>query len=238
MSIQVKCQLNPFSNEITEFETEAVSINKIIAKIDTTKAVNTGWRVLINDEIITDFKRKPKNGDSVYIKLVPEGDAKSAGTGAKVGGGLLVALGVVVGIATAWTGVGMFAGTALIGSGVALFAGGIVLYNTKIPTPKTSQMAEQSPSIRGSKNQARPMKPIPILFGKRRVYADLASNPYTLIDGGEQYLYQLFCVGQKDMTIDINSFKLGETNIVEYSASKKQKISIQFLAGRILLLNL
>ena len=220
MSIQVKCQLNPFSNEITEFETEAVSINKIIAKIDTTKAVNTGWRVLINDEIITDFKRKPKNGDSVYIKLVPEGDAKSAGTGAKVGGGLLVALGVVVGIATAWTGVGMFAGAALIGSGVSLFAGGVVLYNTKIPTPKTSQMAEQSPSIRGSKNQARPMKPIPILFGKRRVYADLASNPYTLIDGGEQYLYQLFCAGQKDMTIDINSFKLGETNIVEYSASK------------------
>lgn len=220
MSIQVKCQLNPFSNEITEFETEAVSINKIIAKIDTTKAVNTGWRVLINDEIITDFKRKPKNGDSVYIKLVPEGDAKSAGTGAKVGGGLLVALGVVVGIATAWTGVGMFAGAALIGSGVSLFAGGVVLYNTKIPTPKTSQKAEQSPSIRGSKNQARPMKPIPILFGKRRVYADLASNPYTLIDGGEQYLYQLFCAGQKDMTIDINSFKLGETNIVEYSASK------------------
>lgn len=220
MSIQVKCQLNPFSNEITELETEAVSINKIIAKIDTTKAVNTGWRVLINDEIITDFDRKPKNGDSVYIKLVPEGDAKSTGTGAKVGGGLLVALGVVVGIATAWTGVGMFAGAALIGSGVSLFAGGVVLYNTKIPTPKTSQKAEQSPSIRGSKNQARPMKPIPILFGKRRVYADLASNPYTLIDGGEQYLYQLFCAGQKDMTIDINSFKLGETNIVEYSASK------------------
>ena len=28
---------------------------KIIAKIDTNKAVNTGWRVLINDEIITDL---------------------------------------------------------------------------------------------------------------------------------------------------------------------------------------
>lgn len=220
MSIQVKCQLNPFSNEITEFETEAISINKIIAKIDTNKTVNTGWRVLLNDEIITDFNRIPNHGDIVYIKLVPEGDTKDVAVGEKVGGGLLTVLGVAVAAFTSWTGVGLAVGAALIGTGVSLLAGGIVLYNTNIPTPKSQQRAEQSPSIRGSRNQARPMEPVPILFGKRRIYSDLASNPYTLIDDGEQYFYQLFCVAQKEITIDTNSFKLGETNIIEYSASK------------------
>lgn len=222
MSIQVKCQLNPFSNKITEFETETVSIKKIITKIDSKKAVNTGWRVLINDEIVTDFEQIPNDGDSVYIKLVPEGDTKDVAVGEKIAGGALSVLGVVVAALTHWTGVGAFIGATLIGTGISLLAGGIVLYNTNIPdiNHKTPQKAELSPSIRGSKNQARPMESIPILFGKRRIYADLATYPYTLIDGNNQYLYQLFCAGQKDMSIDISSFKLGETNIIEYSGSK------------------
>ena len=219
MSVQIKCQLNPFSNEKKVFESEPVSINEILKKIDTKKAVNTGWRVLINDEIITDFEKKPSDGDTVYIKLVPEGDQQQTAVGEKVSGGVLTAVGIAVAALTGFTGIGAFFGAALVGTGVSLLASGIVLYNTKIP--KQREQPAQSPSIRGSKNQARPFDTLPILFGKRRIYADLAANPYTMIDAdGSQCLYQLFSVAQKDLTIDINSIKLAETNILEYSATK------------------
>lgn len=223
MSVKVKCQLNPFSNEIETFETKPVSINKIIKKIDTRKAVNTGWRILVNDKVVTDFNTIPKDEDTVYIKLIPEGDQKQTAVGEKIAGAALTGLGVVVGVLTSWTGFGALAGASLVGAGISLFANGVVLYNTNIPTPKNKDNGklEQSPAIRGSKNQIRPMGTIPILFGKRRIYADLAATPYTMINSnGEQYFYQLFCVGQKDLSIDQNSLKLGETNIVEYSASK------------------
>ena len=81
-------------------------------------------------------------------------------------------------------------------------ANGVVTYNTDIPSTKTRETPEQSPAIRGSRNQSRPLGYIPILFGKRRVYADLIATPYTMVENGEQYFYQLFCCGQKNQTID------------------------------------
>ena len=173
MSIQVTACLNPFSTERSEFTFEqGISVSDIIKKLDALHAVNTGWRVLIDDEIITDFSRFPKDGQHVYVKLVPEGDNESTGTGMKIGGGLAV-LGGIIAIATlGWTGVGGFLGAALIGAGVSCFVGGVVFYNIDIPSVTTNrknqEAPEQDPSIRGSQNQMRPYGVVPTLFGKRR----------------------------------------------------------------------
>ena len=75
MSIQVTACLNPFSGERKEFSFEqGITINEIIRNLDALNAVNTGWRVMIDDEIITDFERVPEEGQRVYLKIVPEGD--------------------------------------------------------------------------------------------------------------------------------------------------------------------
>ena len=222
MSIQVTACLNPFSTERSEFTFEQeISVSGIIKKLDALHAVNTGWRVLIDDEIVTDFSRVPKDGQHVYVKLVPEGDNQSTGTGMKIGGGALVALGVVVGVLTHWTGVGAFAGAAMVGAGIGLLSGGVVLYSTDIPslTNKNRETPEQDPSIRGSQNQMRPYGVVPTLFGKRRIYTDLASKSYTWVEDGSMYLYQLFCVGQKDMMIDKDSIKIDETLLTDYSST-------------------
>ncbi|MBR0099625.1 MAG: hypothetical protein IJP90_07895, partial [Treponema sp.] len=101
MSIKVTACLNPFSNEKTEYTFDpGISVNEIIRKIDTLHAVNTGWRVLFDDEIVTDFERKLEENQHVYIKLVPEGDNKNLGTGMKVGGGALVGIGILVSVLT------------------------------------------------------------------------------------------------------------------------------------------
>lgn len=222
MSIKVTASLNPFSNEKTEYTFDSgISVNEIIKKIDTLNAVNTGWRVLFDDEIVTDFERKPEENQHVYIKLVPEGDNKDTGNGMKAGGALLTLAGIASIALLGWTGAGGLLGASLIGAGIACFAGGIALYNYEIPDVSTNrkkqESPEQDPSIKGSRNQLRPYGIVPCLLGKRRIYADLAAKNFTWVEDGSAYLYQLFCVGQSDLTIDTSTIKIDETLLVDYS---------------------
>ena len=221
--IQVIALLNPFSAEKTQFETEKKSIKEILEKIDPYKAVNTGWRVMVDDVIITDFDLIPEDGQTVYIKLVPEG----GGTPKEQGGAMKFAgyaMALVGGILTL-TGVGAGLGLALIGTGIGMVAGGTVLMNVNIPSLNDRESPEQSPSIRGSRNQMRQLGVIPYLFGTRRIYADLAATSYTWVDrNGDQYLYQLFCAGQKDIEIDTSTIKIADTLLADYSGGSIDSI--------------
>ena len=218
--IKIIAQLNPFSTEKTFFEVESDTVINILKKIDANKAVNTGWRVMLNDQVVTDFETVVPEGASLYVKLVPEGDSPGE-TASKVG---------------VWTGVAaMIAGTVLLfipglqlvggivlGVGCALFTStGIVYLNYQQQKLSDQEKAENDPSIRGSRNQSRPMQTIPTLLGKRRIYPDLIMTPYTEVDSsGNQYLCQLFCAGQKDQKIDTSSIKIEETLLKDYSATK------------------
>lgn len=175
---------------------------------------------MINDLPVTDFSVIAKDGDTVYIKLVPEGgDTRSTGASMKAGGWAMVGLGIV----SMFLGpVGIGIGAALIGAGIGMAASGQVLYNLDIPdvNNKEREQPEQDPSIRGSENQSRPLGTIPTLLGRRRIYPDLAANSYTWVDRyGDQYLYQLFCLGQAEQEIDTSTLKIEETLLKDYSAS-------------------
>lgn len=175
---------------------------------------------MINDLPVTDFSVIAKDGDTVYIKLVPEGgDTRSTGASMKAGGWAMVGLGIV----SMFLGpVGIGIGAALIGAGIGMAASGHVLYNLDIPdiNNKEREQPQQDPSIRGSENQSRPLGTIPTLLGRRRIYPDLAANSYTWVDRyGDQYLYQLFCLGQAEQEIDTSTLKIEETFLKDYSAS-------------------
>lgn len=230
MSVKVIAQLNPFSTEKTVYEFESQPVSEIIKKIDINEAENTGWRVLFDDEIVTDFSRIPDENTTVLLKLVPTGDNQGVGIGMKIGGGALAAIGVIVGIATGWTGIGLGIGTALIGSGIGMLTGGIALYNIDIPNLKDRPSPEQDSSIRGSQNQLRPRGYIPVLLGKRRFYADLAMTSYTWVDSatGSMYLYQLFCAGQKDIVIDESTLKIDETLLSSYQSGNNIEYEISY----------
>lgn len=222
--IQVIALLNPFSAAKTQFETDKKSIKEILEKNDPYKAVNTGWRVMVDDVIITDFDSTPEDGQTVYIKLVPEGGGtpQQQGGAMKGGGWAAIALGVASIFIPV---VGPFLGAALIGSGVGMVLGGTVLMNLDIPSLNDRESPEQSPSIRGSRNQMRQLGVIPYLFGTRRIYADLAATSYTWVDrNGDQYLYQLFCAGQKDIEIDTSTIKIADTLLADYSGGSIDNI--------------
>lgn len=222
VSVKVIAQLNLFSQERREWECESQSIAQILEKIDVARTVDTGWRVMVNDLPVTDFSAVANDGDTVYIKLVPEGDNQERGAGMKAGGWIAIVAGIIIAAATSWTGFGGFVGAMLIGTGVGLTLSGQMIYNIDTPdvNNKEREQPEQDPSIRGSENQSRPLGTIPTLLGRRRIYPDLAANSYTWVDNkGDQYLYQLFCLGQAEQEIDTDTLKIDETLLKDYSAS-------------------
>ena len=217
MSVKVVALLNPFSTERTESEVSTAPIEVIIKNLDA-EIPGTQWRVLLNDEVIEDFSRIPKDGDTLYVRLIPGNDQHEVGEGMKWGGAALTILGIA---ACFIPYAGAFLGPALIGAGVGLLSGGIYIYNFQVPELNEREAPEHDPSIRGSRNQSRLYGYVPILLGRRRIYCDNAMQSYTWVDpsSGSMYLYQMFCLGQKDMEIESDSFKIDETPLESFSAS-------------------
>jgi len=226
--VKIIAELNPLSRERIKLTAEAKTIAEIVTQLDSGFPLSQA-RVCRNGEIVKDFSLKARNGDTLAIKFVPYGDnPQGTGSAMKIGGWGLIALGAFIGFTFGWTGVGAGIGAALVGTGVSMAFGGTVLMNINIPTVKDREKPENDPSIRGGKNQARPHGRIPVLFGRHRLYPDLAANPHTSIIGNQQFFTQLFCGGYKDCVIDLESIRLGETSIVDLSQTKS---IAQILAG-------
>ena len=119
-------------------------------------------------------------------------------------------------------------GVSLITAGVALV--GTTLVNVLLPPPKPAApsfgkgVPSPSPtySLTAQGNQARLTQPIPVVYGRHRVYPDLAATPWAEYDGNEQYLHQLHCIGQGEHEVEririedtpIASFEEIETELV------------------------
>ena len=217
MSVNIIVQPHPLRSSRIKITSNPKPIAEII------NSLNTGFplsqaRVCRNGEIVADFNEYALSGDTLTIKFVPYGTPQETGVGMKIGGWALIIAGAVISIASYGALAGI--GVALIGSGVGLTLGGSVLMNLTTPTIGDREKPENDPSIRGGKNQSRPHGRIPVLFGRHRIYPDLAANPHTEIAGNDQYFIQMFCGGYKDYVIDLNSIKLGETSIVDLSHTK------------------
>ena len=216
MSVKISACLNPVSSERTILEANPGSIKDIITSLNSGFPLSHA-RVCRNGGIIKDFSIEAKDGDALSVKFVPYGTNEEIGIGMKIGGWVLAAVGIGLSFIPV---VGGYFGAALIGTGISMALGGTIMMNVDVPKPEDRGKPEQNPSIRGAKNQARPYGRIPVLFGKHRIYPDLAANQYTEIKGSQQYFIQLFCGGYKDYTIDRDSFKLGDIPLIDFSQTK------------------
>lgn len=103
----------------------------------------------------------------------------------------------------------------------AVMIGGSILLNMMFkqnsPTASAASNAATSPtySLSGQGNTARLMQPIPTLYGRVKMTPDYGAEPYTEIQNGDQYLYQLFVVSQG--YVDIEQILIGDTDISNYS---------------------
>ena len=163
------------------------------------------------------WNRRVRDGEVVTFVLLPQG-----------GGGsnpLRVILMIAVMIAAPQFGSAILGinGAAALGSlGVNMFnaaigLAGAALVNALVPPPRpttgqqASSLASPSPtySLSAQGNQARLGQPIPAVYGRHMIYPDFAAMPYTEYAGNDQYLYQLFCIGQGEY--DIESARIEDT---------------------------
>lgn len=65
------------------------------------------------------------------------------------------------------------------------------------PRPKSQSDAESSPaySLGAQTNAARLGAPIPVQYGRHRIWMDLLAQPFHTYNNNDQYVYQLFCLG-------------------------------------------
>jgi hypothetical protein len=106
-----------------------------------------------------------------------------------------------------------------IAGAVVGFVGNIIV-NALLPPPKLpSSQSRNSGGIAASPtynlqaqgNKARIGEAIPALYGRHLVYPDYAAEPYVEYQGNNQYLYQLFCIGQG--SFDVEAIKIEDTLI-------------------------
>ena len=111
-------------------------------------------------------------------------------------------------------------GVSLITAGVALV--GTTLVNVLLPPPKPAApsfgkgVPSPSPtySLQAQGNQARLTQPIPVIYGRHRVYPDLAATPWAEYENNEQYLHQLHCIGQGQY--DLEQVRIEDTPIASF----------------------
>jgi hypothetical protein len=173
---------------------------------------NNGWERTVKDGEVVAFVTLPQGGGggSNPLKII------LAITISIMAGPAAIAL---LGPVAATTAMG---GLTLLGSAVAAgitFAGN-ALVNALIrdPAPSLSgrsisaiQAASPTYNISGQGNQARIGQSIPVLYGRNMIYMDFAAQPYTEYSGNEQFLYQLFVIGQGEY--DVEQLRLEDTVI-------------------------
>lgn len=115
---------------------------------------------------------------------------------------------------------GFAAGAAQAG----ILIGGSLLVNALLPAPQVGggigdgAQAKQVNLIGPQGNQAKVGAPIPVLYGRRRVYPDLAAQPYVEYSGNEAYLHQIFVLTQGE--IDVEQIAIENTPISNFEEAE------------------
>lgn len=176
------------------------------------------------------WHKSVKDGDTIAFISLPQGGGGGGSNPLKII--LAIAIAVVApqigfSIASSFgTSLGAFSSTAAMGEfiGAAVGFGLKMLVNALIPDPtpsasqrsmKSLQAASPTYNISAQGNQARIGQPIPVMYGRNMIYPDFGAQPFTEYAGNEQYLYQLFIVGQGEY--DIEQIRLEDT-VIESSA--------------------
>ena len=165
------------------------------------------------------WRRRLRDGDILAFITYPRGDDGGSQILAVVATIVLIVFGQYylapylatalgsVGAANAITSIIIIAGSALI--------------NSLVPRPNVtgSQLnAALQPSsvynLQSQGNQARLGGVIPRIFGRHLTYPDFAALPYAEYIGNEQYLYQLFCIGEGEYQID--AIRLDDTSVANF----------------------
>lgn len=194
----------------------------VAMQVDGNPVPHEAWQsAQINDDSVITLNQLPQGGFIAIVAQIAL-SAIAPGVGAAIGGflGISSTLGIQL----------ITAGFTLLGS-LAINA----LVPVREPTaPGSFDPPQISASIVGTRNNVTPFGPVPRLYGKFRYYPVQAANPITELQGNDQYLLMLLCLGYGPLEIggqvvnDTTSIthqsgvtkgiiQIGDTDIEDYS---------------------
>lgn len=169
---------------------------------------------------------RPKPGIRIAVRFVASGDDTLRAVLTVVVSVAAMALGQFWAAAIVPTaGLAQTAAAGLITAGLTV--AGTMLINALIPvqTPKQRDRVDETYSITGWQNTARPGEPIPCVLGRLRVAPDFVGMPYTTIFGNDQFVTALLGFGYGPL--EMSDLRIGETPIEEFT-----DVELQFREGR------
>jgi len=88
-----------------------------------------------------------------------------------------------------------------------------------LPDPDTPSSIGGGPSptynLQAQSNQVRIGEPIPAIYGRHRIYPNLAAIPWSEFVQDDQFLHQLFCVGHGEF--ELEAIKIDDTPLTEFN---------------------
>jgi len=208
---RVLAKSNLFSEDVMEaFVPSGMSIREIIGNEFDNYAVTLNSDIISADNWATTFV---DTFDVLTIVKVPAGDDENA-----LKRFILVIVVLIIAYYAGPAAAEVIGGTAEFWTSAIAFVGTVVI-NLVLPPlmpDVTDGASKRLNSLTGTRNSFAPFEPIPILYGKHRLYPPIAAFPYTEVIGTDQYLHMLYCVGLGTYAIDSTTMKIGDTPASEF----------------------
>jgi len=186
--------------------------------VDGRPVLRAEWELVPDDDqslAFVDVRLLPQGGDGggsdpirmvAMLAVMTFAGPAASGLYSAMGGTLVAAnAGTILSVMQAGV---VFAGMSLVNA---------ILPAPKLPSPQqAAALAAPSPtySLQAQGNTARLDAAIPEHFGRLMCYPDFAAQPYSEFSGGDQYLYQLLCVGRGEY--DIEAIRIEDTPIASF----------------------
>jgi hypothetical protein len=172
-----------------------------------------------------DWDEPVNSGDVIVVVVLPEGGGGGSNPLKMI---LTIAVSFFAPYAGTWI-AGQMGATLATGSFAAMAVNavstmvGMALVNALIPPPKPTSaqqaqaLAAPSPTynLQSQGNMGRLDQAIPVQYGRMMSYPDFAAMPYAEYSGNEQFLYQLFCLGQGEYNIE--AIRIEDTPIASFA---------------------
>lgn len=236
--VKMTAVCHPFKVERKDFELpEGLTVNQMLAIAQPDARQLEHAVVFVRGEVIPRGywpRYRPKSGVLIEVRAFPIPRGGGGGGGGK--NPLRTILTIAVIAAAMWAGpalalgLGFTAGTTAFSIVSAIATGivsmvGMLIVNAVAPVrqPKIDNLsgtdASDSPTlfIEGARNAIRPFNPVPVVLGSYRVTPPLGSRPFTEVIGDKQFVRMLFVWGIGPLSIDVDSLKIGETPLSEFT---------------------
>ncbi len=119
---------------------------------------------------------------------------------------------------------GIFISVLLFGvvGGAAAYTFIQLLPDPEIPTSLSGRKPSPTYSVRAQSNSARIGEPIPVIYGRQKLFPDLAAQPWFDYENNDQFLHQLHCIGHGEFEILDKDIKIGNSKLSNYVNVTKQ----------------